>query len=219
MLIVVGILIAVQIGDWKEARQLEARRLDLIDDLQKDFRTNLDRLKASINTLDQNNEDLKAFLKVASGDNLKTDSDDLRRMANSGFRHVIFKPALGSYNAAVSTGDIGLLKSPLLNELVAEFEQTIEDFLRHDSLSGNMMFLGSFWEVRRQLGSLHHISDPGYFQPEAFALSDQEYREFFALPKVYAAFENMQWIYRNELEILTAAHELTETILRTLEEL
>jgi hypothetical protein len=107
----------------------------------------------------------------------------------------------------------------LLNELVAEFKQSIEDFHGHDELSGEMMFGGSFWEVRKRLGSLHGIVTDDYYRPKIFARTVEQYRAFFTEPEVYAAFENMQWIYRNEFEILSDAEKLTEKILKTLDEL
>ena len=88
-------------------------------------------------------------------------------MATSAFNHVVFQPILAAYETALSTGSIGLLGSAELYEMFIEFLESVEDFKRHDELSGNMMYLGSFWEVRRKLGSLHGIDDnpDSYFVP------------------------------------------------------
>ena len=219
VLIVVGILIAVQINDWKDERKLEQQRSELIENLQKDFRTNQERLESSIQIIGQNDEDLVEFLTVISSGKDELSLEELQRMVDSGFRHEIFQPALGAWNAAISTGAVGLLDSPLLNELVAEFEQAIADFHRTDELSGELMFRGSFWEVRKRLGSLHNLVLDDYYRPQIFSRTVDQYQTFFTEPEVYAAFENMQWIYRNEHEILSAAKELTEKILNTLDEL
>jgi hypothetical protein len=108
VLIVIGILIAVQIGDWKEERKLERQRLNLIENLQKDFRTNQKRLEHSVQIIGQNDQDLIEFLTVISSGNDDLSMEELQRTADSGFRYEAFQPALGAWNAAVSTGAVGL---------------------------------------------------------------------------------------------------------------
>ena len=195
--------------------------MDLIENLRKDFQTNVERLDKTIEVIRTNNDDLIAFLSVASTPNDHLSLEELKEMAQSGFRHEVFQPSLGAYDAAVATGAIGLLDSPLFNERVAEFQQHVGDFKRHDQMSGHMMFLGSFWDVRKKLGSLHSIDhNPGdYFESSTYLLSDKEYRAFIAQPDVYAAFENMQWIFRNELDNLLRARDAADTILSVLKSL
>lgn len=216
-----GILIAVQIGDWKEEVQITQQRLELIENLKTDFQTKLERLDETIASIRQNDQELVAFLSVASTRNNHLSLDELKEMAQSGFQHEVFQPTLGAYDAAVATGAIGLLDSPLFNERVAEFQQHIGDFKRHDEISGHMMYLGSFWEVRKMLGSLHSIDDNpnNQFESPTYSLYDQEYRTFLAQPEVYAAFENMHWIYRDEYENLERAEESANEILAILDTL
>jgi hypothetical protein len=221
ILVVVGILIALQINTWNEGRKLEQQRLELIENLKKDFQTNQTRLDTIIGTVGQNNEDLKAFLSVASRGNDHLSLLELKTMAGSGFKHEVFQPAPGTYDAAVSTGAIGLLKSLLFNEFMAVFHQQIADFERHDAIGGQMMYLGSYWEVRKQMGTLHSIdhNPDNIFEPNTYLLSDGDYRVFIAKPEVYAAFENMQWIYQNQYEILVEAKTTTEEVLAILDSL
>ena len=59
VLVVVGILIALQINNWNEERKLEQERLVLIENLKRDFATTLGRLNEGIRTADELLDDLR----------------------------------------------------------------------------------------------------------------------------------------------------------------
>ena len=120
VLIVVGILIAVQIGDWKADRELERQRMELIENLKADFRTTLERAEACIQIsqprLDTNSENLQ----VLAGDLSAVNVEKLRSLS---MRMVVdFQPVLGSYRSAESTGAMGLVQDSILKQLFIEME-------------------------------------------------------------------------------------------------
>lgn len=140
-------------------------------------------------------------------------------MATYLFSGITFTSAMGTYQMALSTGDIGLLGSPELNELYVKFDHSSRRLQEHSDLAGEMVYLGSTWKVRESLGSIHGLINRPYFTPEAFQLSDQEFREFIAQKHVYAAYENYQWIIRNSHKWLIQLKEDAQQILTALEDL
>ena len=81
------------------------------------------------------------------------------------------------------------------------------------------MYLGSWWEIRKKLGSLHALGKMDFFLPDNYKLSDAEYRHFIAQKEIYAAFENMQWIYRNTKVSLIDLNEKSNNVLDELNKL
>jgi hypothetical protein len=219
VLIVFGILIAVQIGDWKEERKIERQRVELIDDLKEDFRTSLKRLETSISKAKEINDNLLAFLNVAAGENNHLSLAELKSLASYGMEGIWFQPAQGAYKSALSTGDIGLLEDSVLNEFFIDFEADYLDFQGLHEVSRRGMFEGENMAMRRMLGSIHTLYETTYHTPEVFRLSDEEYRHVIAQKEVYSAFENRQWVSRSTLSRLEQLKSTAEDILNRLEDI
>jgi hypothetical protein len=119
LLIMVGIILALQFQTWNEGRELEQQRLELIENLKADFRNNLEVLEQSSLSIRKKYDDLLLFRQAAAGERNDLSVDELKLLAANGFGGGYrFQPALGSYRTALSTGSIGLLKDPILNQLV-----------------------------------------------------------------------------------------------------
>ena len=140
-------------------------------------------------------------------------------MARHAFNGVGFRPALGTYNSAQGTGELGLIEDKVLRELFVDFEANYLTYQGLYEVSRQGMFAEENLDLRRRLGSLHALYDSAYHTPEAFKLSDAEFRAFIAQKEVYAAFENRQWVSRNTLASLTDLKETIQQILDVLNEL
>ena len=216
ILIVVGILIALQVSSWTEERKRKQEREILVNDLISDFQLTLSRATDATleaQTIDRN---IQNFMKFSMMDHLEISFDSIRSLADFGFAQVRFQPALSSYETAIATGSIALLKSRALSEAFSEFKDAHESYLQHVDLAGQMVYLGSWWEIRKKLGSLHAIGNRPFFLPERFELTETEYKEFISQKEVYAAFENMQWIYRNYITVLLDLENKVRNVLHEL---
>jgi len=219
-LIVVGILIAVQIGDWKEAARLEKQRVELIENLKSDFRINLKRLDECIDDWQLKEEGLLNFLKVAAGDDTDLSIDEIKSLAANAFvGGISFQPALASYQAALATGSFSLIGNASLNELFILFEGQNRSFLALIELGRQDHFLGGMLELHKTLGSFEVLYENSKFKPDAYILSDHEYRNLIAQKEVYAGFSSKHEIFFRRLGKLRELKELTEQILTALEAL
>ena len=107
LLIVAGILIALQINNWKEGRNVEKQRVELIENLKADFRTNLVRLEEEIANIETVSGGILNFMKGAAGKNSDLSVEGLKSLAVNVFEGPIrFQPALGAYQTALGTAAI-----------------------------------------------------------------------------------------------------------------
>jgi uncharacterized protein YlxW (UPF0749 family) len=95
VLVVVGILIALQINNWNEERKLNLQRLELIEDLKSDFRSNLAQLEGKIESGETVVDKLSSFLKIASADNSHLSVDEIKHLAPE-FGGIVFQPAMSA---------------------------------------------------------------------------------------------------------------------------
>ena len=115
ILVVLGILIALQINNWNENRKTDEKREELLLALLSDAQTTEKRLTHSIEISKSINNDLLYFLNLISNEELTVPIDTIRAYTSIVFQVANFKPALSTYETSLSTGDIGLIKN---NELL-----------------------------------------------------------------------------------------------------
>ena len=214
ILVVVGILIAVSIDDWNKKKEQNQRRLELIRNLKSDVEADLKRLEGSLKVAENINSSSLTFLDIASTANDEIPTDSLVKYASTTFYLATFKPLTSTYSTAQSTGDIGLLQDKQLLELFLDYEESYEWLELHAKISGDMVYKGSHWELRKKLGAnyLLLLETKEYAPPERFKLPEEEMRAYLLSKEFYATFENMHWIQRNIYRALHRLNELDSTI-------
>ncbi len=217
VLVVIGILIALQINNWNEERKTANERAKLILAFQSDAQTTAERLKLSLQMADEINQALLKFLENLNEDQGSVSIDTLKMYTSAVFQVANFRPAISAYETALSTGDIGLLKSDSLLDTFVDFKNNYDWFVLHQNISGDMVYLGSVWQFRQKLGSTRIFMENMGNYPKRFELSDDEFYRLLLEKDVYATFESMQWLVRNQYDALYRAHEANTKIISILE--
>ena len=220
LLIVIGILIAVQIGDWKDERKLDQQRLELIENLKTDFNTNLERLDETIEQGTTTNAELLEFLNLSVTDNSHLAVEKLQWLGGAAFRPYTFRPAWNAYSSARDDGSLALIKNLELTEHFIDFEERYSNYLINQNLDREFSLTGDSYDLRKRLGSMTMLRSGSRVAipiPDKFSLSDEEYRSLIAERDVYALFELKYHLRENQLRNLEYLKTTTEQILATLE--
>ena len=219
ILVVIGILIALQINTRNERRELSNEREKLIGALLSDAETTQKRLEQGLSMADHINRDLLSFMEMIQKETLEISIDTLKAHTSAVFQVANFTPAMSAYETALSTGDIGLLKNDELLDSYIQFTDNYEWFALHQKISGDMVYMGSVWKFREKLGSTRLFMTQMGQYPERFALSDDAFYAVLREKDTYATFESMQWLVRNQWEALNRAHLANQTIIDLLQNL
>ena len=224
LLVVIGILIALQVNNWNENRKLSDERVKLIQSIESDFETNRTRLTQTVDFYDEMNQALTRFQRLSDSDNLQLQKDSLQYYASFAFEHMEIEPAMSAYHTAVSSGKLDMLNNNELVELFTEFLAKFADFKLHMDISGNIVYSGSIWEIRRELGTIHQICcslDPQMecYIPDRYKLAEDEMIDLLVSPEVCPALENMHWVQRNKLKSLRDMQSITDRVLSEIEAL
>ena len=125
VLVVIGILIALQINTWNENRKDRNQENQYINRLLIENKKNITTFTNEIKRLEKNNLTIKKFSNAL---NTKTCSDSLLiQMANDymifGSVYPIFSPSTSTYKDLSSTGNLNLIKDTKLREqIVGHYE-------------------------------------------------------------------------------------------------
>ena len=130
ILIVAGILVALQIQTWNEGRKLELDRRELIENLKSDFQINLERLEEGLVRADNHLDQIAAFMLKATREDVDISSREIGEFYEIVKAPLTFEPLLENYRTSVSDGRFNLLGDQQLQELFASFSEANSEFQR-----------------------------------------------------------------------------------------
>jgi len=128
ILVVIGILIALSINNWNEQRKDNLTEKELLRGLLIDFSETKSRLKETINLQNTSFSYGKRLLFLYDSKGLLVKKDSIAAFV--GFGALSWwraEPVNGTYDAMVSTGNIGLLKNKELRRDLAKFDAELKN--------------------------------------------------------------------------------------------
>jgi len=218
VLVVFGILIALQINNWNENRKLNDKRQELIVALIEDFESTR---KGLLVVNEESHEELKnaeIFYSLINKDTQTVTVDSLKLLARAFFNGIPFEPNLTSYTEAVSNGSISLLKSKSFLEAVTQFNSNFKSLVKLDGMSMRIFFEGSSFKLRQQFGLIYKSNRLSTLQLKKYA-TYTEYLSVVREPKVLVALDNAYSLNINIDYQLKGMYDATQEIIKILDEL
>jgi uncharacterized protein YozE (UPF0346 family) len=220
VLVVFGILIALQINNWNENRKLNDKRQELIAALIEDFESTEKELLVVNKASDERLKNIETFYKLINKDTQTVSVDSLKNLAVAFFRGKSFEPNLTSYKEAISNGSISLLKNKSFLETMAQFNSEFKSFDNLNEISLRIYFEGSSFKLRQQYGLLAK-SNRGKLS--GFHIKQYNtYTEYLSVvreQKVLVTLDNVNVLNINIDNQLNNMHEATQEIIKILNEL
>lgn len=139
LLVVIGILIALQINNWNEKRKSQIAANELTEKLKLEIAENVDYLKFT----DEGIEYQLSYLKLILDENVKN-IDTLLTLPRFGLSPIIFMssysqffdPPSDIYETAINDGSIRLINDKSLTRLLQDFHQSVKtrlnEFIREE---------------------------------------------------------------------------------------
>ena len=216
VLVVIGILIALQINNWNENRKIENKKQVLVLNLIEDFEENKILLESAIYYSDNLILKMDSFFENSYSDNPKISLDSIKILSDGFFRPTIFFPLTTSYDEAKANGNLTLLKNKELSQDFTEFQRNFNQYLGLYDQGLNGFFNGSVWELKKSIGSLDYIRGEKRIFTKKY-LDANEYKELMNTPLVIATLENRYNLKKNERDTLIRMKINSEIILESLE--
>lgn len=133
--IVLGVLIAFQVDEWRSERELREQEIAQLYALHDDFTENVKRLESVIDQ--QENEVVASqtrLLGIIHGNEDKPNEEVLKKLVTNSFKFFRLEEVLGAYEALVSSGDLRLIRDRRLRAAIAEFAGTLGDGFEDEEL-------------------------------------------------------------------------------------
>lgn len=126
ILVVIGILIALQVNNWNEDRKENLDRISLLKSLNTDFITTRDRVKDQIKESEQRTENLLKLLDYSVGSPINVPEDSVKTMLQQSLMFYFFETFSTTYEQAKSSGKIGIIRNEDLLKALSQNEENIK---------------------------------------------------------------------------------------------
>jgi hypothetical protein len=226
ILVVIGILIALQINNWNEQRKQNVERQHLISSILEDFEYNRETLLNNrLPTIERALDKMELFFQLMQQDtelmsqgqllpSAEVSVDSLRKLAIPFFQSYSFNANLTSLNEASSSGKLSLLKNKELFKEFTQFEMHHNGYQNLSREATHAYYNGYLWEIRKTvapdvLAGINAL--PG--------LSYAEYKKIMDQPLAKTALYNSQVIESNKRRTLSDLLENTDKIISILKEM
>ena len=132
ILVVIGILIALQINNWNENKKEKRQELKQLKALKLEFDKNLVSFDSIFNHHIENEEATQSLMRAKDKNyNIETlDSLYLKTIYNYNF-----DPSRGIYNSLINSGQIELISNDLLKYKIAEIQDLVVDYIDDENLA------------------------------------------------------------------------------------
>ena len=124
LLVVIGILIALQVNNWNENRKNHSAANDALLSLRTDFQDNVAQIKERVFQVNRTTEYLNKLIKIIDRDSSTVNPDSLGNYLLRGASWWGVKITSSTYDALSGAGNLDLIQNKNLRKLLAEFYST-----------------------------------------------------------------------------------------------
>ena len=199
LLVMIGILLALQVNNWNEKQKLKEVRSQLIQDLKIELIIAHERIEPTIELGEAIVEKGNLFFKHVEKNDNRISKDSLSNLLEQILSGTPYDLQLPSYEEAKSSGRLSLLNSKEILKGYSNILIATQGHKLHRNIGTEMWYLGSMWEMRSKIGGRAVLTESNAKLPKNLKLSEEEFRSFLVNPNSYAAIEN--------------AHNMTNTTL------
>ncbi|WP_432410516.1 DUF6090 family protein [Rasiella sp. SM2506] len=127
ILVVIGILIALQINTWNEHSKTNVKEQALLIALKQELTTNRKELNRIIEVNRKRNEGAHQLASVLSPKiSTSTEIEISKLWYNTFAREAVYKPSLGVINEAISSGSLSIIKNSKIRDFFASMESELQ---------------------------------------------------------------------------------------------
>lgn len=126
-LVVIGILIALQVNGWNEARKDSSKKMALLKSLNVEFKLNLEQLDSVIYYDKLVSKSTYRFLHLDLNDAVAKNTDSIRFWLQNTSWLWTFDPQNGALRSGISSGNIHLIKNDTLVSLLFSWQDIVAD--------------------------------------------------------------------------------------------
>ena len=127
VLVVIGILIALQVNNWNEIRKFNKEGVKIMQELKSEFLDNRIVLEERIRFLDNANNCVRTVLGFMNKESVEIQQTNIDSIINKSLGYGNYNPANSTILELISSGKLNLIKNNSLKKNLFKWLQILED--------------------------------------------------------------------------------------------
>jgi hypothetical protein len=213
-LVVIGILIALQVNNWNEARKRDKDRLELIDSLSQDFKNQIEILEARIKSDESTLKSLNNAIIMIETQNITIPIDSVKQHISRAFYSTGTFISFQKYEMAVNSGRIALIEDDNFDNNIAILLYTKSNLNRLREEYLNMNYSGPLSEIKKQYWEVYK---PFEVSSNGISQDDKNYLNYISQADVMATVKMASVLKQNIIESMNRMLDAAKNIVHNLE--
>lgn len=172
VLVMVGILLALQVSTWNHDRQARRKEQVLLQELHEEFKANKAQLEEVLSFHRKATASTDAIIAEFPIDLDSLDLDSFRLRSMNLWHRYTFNPSQGIINSLVNTSSFELISDPELRKLLVSWNDVLADYQEEEIIAAQIMI------DQIQPFLVRHASFHGGFRDPRLDLSYLESTEY-----------------------------------------
>jgi len=158
VLVVIGILIALQINNWNEQRKTDIKEQILLRSLRQEFIHNREELNTVIEITRNNIKGAGEFASILSPEETNLSDAEIATYWNNALRReAIYRPGLGVLNEAINSGNLSVIKNSELRNILFSFDAELQQLRKQEEVVFDVRM--KCYDILRNYGSFRKLLD------------------------------------------------------------
>jgi hypothetical protein len=162
VLVVIGILIALQINNWNELRKNRQKETTILKQIHKDFTSN----KIQLDSIKLNNQNVIAgcnqFISLLPLKKDPTSIDSIIKYFGIVFSIKTFNPSNGSIEALISSSTFDVIQNDTLRNLLVSWKDVYNDYTEEEQYARDLQIWELLPFIRKNMDFLNPYSEQNY---------------------------------------------------------
>lgn len=163
LLVMVGILLALQVNNWNEDRKDSIREKAILEELHRDFKKNLQQFNEIVAVHEKSLRGSNQFKKFINHPNPIEVKDSIGKYYFLAFNGVSYNPSNGIVASLISSGEYKLIKNDTLRNYLISWKDALQDYTEEEQVSNR------FWSEKIEPflidnGDLANLTNPINFK-------------------------------------------------------
>lgn len=150
VLVVIGILIALQINNWNENKKFRIKEITMLNELHLEFKANKEKLLINTREHEKRYQSTQKAIELLPIDLKKTNLDSLSSYINSSIGFWTFEPSQGTINSLINSSNLDLITNDELRRTLLSWHSIFSDY-NEDELKANIICLTFFFPLLKSI--------------------------------------------------------------------
>lgn len=125
ILVMIGILLALQVNNWNQARQLQKEEVKILKGLHQEFSENLVKFDDIYTKQEYRWKSIETLMNIKPKE---LSLDSLTTLAYGVGEQYTFDPFQGMYNSIINSGKIEIISNDSLKKKISRFQDLLNDY-------------------------------------------------------------------------------------------